>query len=150
MVRKIKGFSLIEALIVVAIIAVLLAIAVPPLTKWRMAYNIESDMKKIQSTLQEARSKAFTEKIELSVDVSSNTICYRCQSTDSICVSKYGTGCIKTENLAYTYDSKTVNISKRGTFSNNTTIKYPTENPASFDCVVISNLRAKLEKCNGH
>ena len=63
MARKIKGFTLLELLIVIAMMAVLLAIAIPAFSKWVKKYNIESDTKKIYAFLQEARAKAFAEKI---------------------------------------------------------------------------------------
>ncbi|WP_457624702.1 prepilin-type N-terminal cleavage/methylation domain-containing protein [Persephonella sp.] len=148
--RKIKGLTVVELVVAVVILAIILAIAIPPFMGWLRKYNIEKDMKTIQATLQEARMRAFSEKIDLTVTVSGNQICYKCSTDDSNCISKYGTDCLKTVDLSYNYPSVNIEISKRGVFSTANTIGYTSENSASYDCVKISNLRAVLEKCNGH
>lgn len=149
MVRKIKGFTLLELLIVIAMMAVLLAIAIPAFSKWIKKYNIESDTKKIYALLQEARAKAFAEKIKLDAVISGNQICIKCDSNDNSCTSLYGNGNIKCAKLKYSFSGNTVNISKRGTMSGGP-IYYNGSNDAQYDCVRVSDIRVKLEKCNGN
>ncbi len=111
----------------------------PAFSKWRLSYNIESDMRKIKAILQEGRMQAFTKKIDLYVVLSRTTI--------SLCKDNAGTDCIKTTKLNYTYGNYTVGISKRGIFTNQLTISYPSSNPSSKDCIIVSRLRVELEKC---
>ena len=149
-IKSNKGFTLIEVLIVVAILAIVLAIAIPSILGWIRKYNIESDTKKIYAFLQDARAKAFAEKIKLKVNLSGNQLCIQCDTSDTTCTSTYGTGNIECVGLKYNFSSSSsdIKVSKRGTFSGGS-IYYPSSNSAQYDCVVISDIRIKLEKCNG-
>lgn len=147
--RKIKGITLIELLFVIAIIAVILAIAVPTFSKWVIKYRVESDMRTIQSLLQEARLKAFSEKINLSFEINGSSACYKCDPDDTVCTNRYGGNCIKTSDLNYNYGNININITNRGVFSNQITIRYTETNDVSIDCVSVSNLRVKVGKYNG-
>jgi len=147
--RKVKGITLIELLIAITIMAIILSLAVPSFIRWKQRYSIESDMRTLQSLLQEARIKAFSEKFSFDVIINGDTICYKCDTNDSECVSKYGTNCIKTSSLNYRYGTAVISISNRGIFTTQTTIYYPGSNTSAIDCIVISNLRVKVGKYNG-
>ena len=147
--RKIKGFTLIELLVVIVVIAIIASIAIPDFLNWIKKYEIESDTKRIYAFLQEARAKAFAEKIKLDIILSGNKICMKCDSEDNDCKSLYATDNIKCIQLKYSFSGNTVNVSKRGTFYGGP-IYYSLSNDASYDCVRVSDIRAKVEKCNGN
>ncbi len=146
-----KGFSVIELIIVIGIMAIIATMAIPEFTKWKTKYSIESDVKKIATFIQQARLKAFTEKIELDV-VSSGSgkkICFKCDSGDNDCKTKYGTGnisCIELENV-FTFSN--FSISKRGTL-NNRTISYAGEyiGDINYDCIALKSIRVRIGKLN--
>lgn len=146
--RKIKGFTLVELIVTIAIMAVVLAIFIPKLSKWVKQYNIEGDTKKIYAFLQDARAKAFTEKIKLDVTVNGKEVCMKCDPNDDGCKSSYGTDNIKCIELNFSFNGSAVNITKRGTFSGGP-IYYPSPNDAKYDCITVSDIRVKMEKCNG-
>ncbi|HSE40002.1 MAG TPA: GspH/FimT family pseudopilin [Acidobacteriota bacterium] len=58
--RSNKGFSLIETLIVIAIIGVLVAISVPALGRYFQEYRLNAAAREIKSSIQFARLKAVT------------------------------------------------------------------------------------------
>ena len=147
--RKIKGFSLIELLVAIAIMAIALSIGIPSILNWIAKYRLEGDTQKIYAFLQEARAKAFAEKIKLDITLNGNQLCMKCDTNDTTCTNSYGTGSIRCITLHNTFSGNSINISKRGTFSGGS-IYYPQENNAKYDCVIISDIRIKMEKCNGN
>jgi Tfp pilus assembly protein FimT len=129
--------------------AIILSIAIPAFIKWINRYKIESDTKTVYSFIQEAREKAFAEKIKLDVELNGKSICYKCDSSDNNCTSAYGTGYIKCTNLNFALSGNPVNISTRGTLQGGP-IYYNGQNDAQYDCVRVSDIRVKMEKCNGN
>ncbi len=59
-----RGFSLIEVVVVVAIIGILLAIALPPFVSWRKTLSYRQTARGIQSMLNEAKSLAITRNLQ--------------------------------------------------------------------------------------
>jgi len=147
MVRKIKGFTFIELVVVIAIIAILLAIVVPNYSKWREKYYLEQDVRNLASFINMARKKAFTEKINLNIDINGKTACIICNPADTYCNSQYS-GNIKCIDFKNDIGSYSVSISTRGTL-NNITI-FPTKLiDGAFACLKISTFRVKLGVING-
>ena len=148
MINK-NGFSIIELIVVVGIMAIIATMAIPEFTKWKTKYSIESDVKSIASFLQEARLKAFTEKIELDVVSDNGKICFKCDTGDTDCTSTYGNGNISCLELENSFTFSNFGITKRGTLANRT-IKYAGEysGDINYDCVAIKNIRVKIGKLN--
>jgi len=57
-----NGFTLIELMVVIAIVAILLGMGIASYNNWKKKYDIENDTKRIFSALTEARIKTFSEK----------------------------------------------------------------------------------------
>ncbi len=130
------GISLIEVLITMAIIVILASVAIPNFGNWMKARKIEKETNRIYGFLQELRVKAFTKKQDFTLSLSNSSLC--AQSGNS-------TYCIDL-TLPFTMNG-TISITKRGTFGNGR-IYYPGANPAKYDCVILSGLRARMDKCN--
>lgn len=143
-----KGFSLIEVLVVASIITIVLGFATIQFSKWVKKYSIESDVKDIYAFLQRIRQKAFSEKMDFVISVNNKSICYSCNSSDTGCINRYGEANIECLDLSNSFNSVSINVYRRGTFSNGT-IRYASVNEAKYDCVIVSLLRARLGKCNG-
>jgi prepilin-type N-terminal cleavage/methylation domain-containing protein len=68
MIRKNSGFTLLEALVVMAIGAILVAIALPAVGKWRQQVVFKEASRNAAAVLREARSLAIAENREHRVD----------------------------------------------------------------------------------
>ncbi|GAB6071801.1 prepilin-type N-terminal cleavage/methylation domain-containing protein [Venenivibrio stagnispumantis] len=151
--RKINGFSLIELLVVIAIMTIILSIGIPNFFRWIETYRIESDTKNIYAFIQQARMKAFTEKIKLDIVLENsntpNRLCLKCDSSDDDCKNEYGTNYIQCIDLKRPFNGNQVNISKRGTL-NGGPVYFSSQNDSEYDCVRVSDIRVKMEKCNGN
>ncbi|NPA51509.1 MAG: prepilin-type N-terminal cleavage/methylation domain-containing protein [Aquificae bacterium] len=147
MVRKVKGFTLIEIVLVLAILAIIFAIAIPTFSTWRAKYYLEKDVRNLASFINMARNKAFTEKINLVLTINGNEACLSCKSTDAYCNSLY-TGNIQCITFNYDMGSYTISISSRGTLTNTTIFPLNTITGA-FGCIKLSTFRAKIGVING-
>lgn len=136
-----KGVTLIEMLVVILILAILFAFAVPQYHKWQRQYSIESDTKEIYGIVQKERTKAFTQKI--TVDITFNgkkvTINENGSQTDSL-------------NLHNRFLGGPITIDTRGTLSGSS-VYYDSSSAVGlnpqYDCVVVNDIRVKLGEWNG-
>ncbi len=66
-IRKNSGFTLVEALIVIALIAVVSALAAPSIIKWRRAARLRGAVENLKGDLELAKLKAIQESGTVSV-----------------------------------------------------------------------------------
>jgi prepilin-type N-terminal cleavage/methylation domain-containing protein len=66
--RKNTGFSLLELMVVIAIIAILSTIAIPSYLQWLPKHRVGSAARDVKSTLEFARSNAIKRNTEVRVD----------------------------------------------------------------------------------
>ena len=71
--HKNSGFTLIEVLTVIAIIAIVLGIVIPNVLGWLPRYRLSSGAEEIQSTLQLARLGAVKQNMNATVTFSTTT-----------------------------------------------------------------------------
>lgn len=62
-----RGFTLLEAVITIAILGIVLAIAIPTFNKYIKSFQITSQFNQIESDLDFAKTYAFTRKVQVNV-----------------------------------------------------------------------------------
>ena len=75
-----EGFTLIGLIVVLGVLALLSGIAVPAYNRWNKKASIENDTRQIYRLLNEARSKAFTEKCACGVTWNGSKLELRCDT----------------------------------------------------------------------
>ncbi|PMP68467.1 type IV fimbrial biogenesis protein FimT [Desulfurella multipotens] len=73
MVGEVKAFTLLEVIVTIAILAIVLAIAIPNFNKYMKSFEITSQFNQIESDLDWSKTYAFTRKVQVSVVFSANS-----------------------------------------------------------------------------
>ena len=149
MVRKIRGFTIVELIIVIIIFLILLAVVYKPIVQKIQAHKVEGEIKKVYGLLQEGRIQAFSKKKELRFTLSSSgdssTVCLYDVSSSSN---------LKCVNLSAPFAIKSgayyITITDRGVFSRGDTIYYTgnIKTPA-VNCLKISLTRVRMGVWDG-
>lgn len=77
MVRKIGAFTLLEVVITIAILAIVLAIAIPNFKQYMKSFEITSQFNRIEADLNYAKTYAFTRKVTVNVQFLQNSYTIR-------------------------------------------------------------------------
>jgi len=143
-----KGITLIELLVAIAIMAILLAIALPAYNTWREKNSIENDVHKMYGLISEMRTKAFTEKLYVNFSFgASNKVLTASYSNDNGSVS--GSTTLNLQNKFEFVGNDNVSIDSRGTYSGSS-IKPVTESTiAPVDCISVNDTRIAIGKWSG-
>ncbi len=72
-IRRSSGFTLLEIMIVVAIVGVMALIAIPGITRYQAVESAKSGASTVASALREARSRAMKEGVQYLVFVNPDT-----------------------------------------------------------------------------
>jgi prepilin-type N-terminal cleavage/methylation domain-containing protein len=72
-----KGFTLIELIVVIALLGIMLALATPSFVDWRNNLNYRQTARQITSLLREAKSRTITENVSHSVVVDPSNRSYQ-------------------------------------------------------------------------
>jgi prepilin-type N-terminal cleavage/methylation domain-containing protein len=140
--RDSKGFTLVELMIVVAIIGVIAAMATSKFTGISDAASISEDMHNLSAFLKGKRLDAFTmkEEIDISINAGGNVLSATVDPTGSATPA----GSITLNNVI-TPVSTTYAINSRGLFSTTGTIRLAsTDNYSAYSCIAISSARVRL------
>lgn len=146
------GFTLLELLVVVAIVVTVLAIATLSFMRMNQKYRVESSVKEIYSTLMQARSDAALTNIPSRVSVSAQNIAVLRDRNEDGDTADQG------ENISRSYAPFTltgigdINFNRRGFASANPTIRvtnYSNNVDPAMDCIVVSATRINMGKWNG-
>lgn len=148
-----KGFSLVELIIVIAIIGIASGIATLNFNQWKKKTSVEKETRELYSDLNEARLQSiYTKKRHSIAFLTANS--YALKQYSSLNEATAG-GTIRqtktTQNTmtqkdgtALTLDSVFFNI--RGFTSDNKTIRFNPSDVAAFDCIIVSASRTNLGK----
>ncbi len=74
--NKEGGFTLIEVMVVVAVMAILIAVALPPFVNWRNSLGYRQTARGMTAILREARSRAITRNLQQMVVFKPNSSSY--------------------------------------------------------------------------
>ena len=147
-----SGFSLVELLIVIAIIGIGLAVATLNFNQWIKKTNIEKQTRELFGDLNEARLKSIYTKKRHSIVLNPSNYVFKEYSSEN--ENKANGKVLFSKNTAYQMTTKTgtaldgniVEFDIRGflVVGNNTIMVNPVSSGAAFDCVIISDSRTNL------
>lgn len=141
-----SGFSLIELLVIIAVMGTLLAIGTLQFNQYTQKANIEGQVRTMYADLMKARSEALLQKRNRSFTVTGTQF--------KIYPSSDGSGTPVKEttfNYAAAFDNtNTISFNSRGMASGTKTICVePAGNPAFIDSIIITETMFRLGKWNG-
>jgi type IV fimbrial biogenesis protein FimT len=73
MVRKVRAFTLLEVVVTIAILAIVLAIALPNFKQYMKSFEITSQLNRIEADLDYSKTYAFTRKVTVNVSFAQNS-----------------------------------------------------------------------------
>ena len=148
---KNAGFTLVELLVVIGLIAIILAIATMNFNSWQKKAQIESQTRTLFASLNQARIDAMQHKLPRSIVLYPNMYTYRQYTSEN--EARAAGKVIQTQPVAYTLteisgpaDNITL-FDVRGYTDDTGTIQInPAGTSAAVDCVFVSTGRTNIGK----
>lgn len=158
--NAVSGFSLVELVVVIAIMGIVLSVATINFQSWQTKNRMEAQMREIFVDLNEARTNAFTQKMNHRITFQPNSYILKNYSTENEARSAGRTTISKNlqfgltkkngTNLANSIANTFVEFDSSGLTSNNfTVIMNPLSADVAINCMVIFETRINLGKING-
>jgi len=137
-----SGFTLVELMVVVAIIAFILSIATPNFSKLQLKNNIEGETRKLLSDLNQARSAALFAKTPASVAFSTGS--YVVTSNGSAAASSILHYPLKKSDNS-DLSGTTISFDTNGLTANTLTLMVsPSGSGAVVDCIVVDQVLSNM------
>lgn len=147
------GFTLVELMVVITIIAIVLSIAIMSFTQWNQKYTVESYTKEIYSTLMKARNDAANSNTQIRVTLAANQVSTH-HDTDGDAVVDAGEPTTTKPYPQFTiqFTASPVIFERRGITTNIQTIRITGYSPNAspgVDCIVVSQTRINMGRMTG-
>jgi prepilin-type N-terminal cleavage/methylation domain-containing protein len=145
---KSKGFSLLELLIVIAIMSIIFAIAGLSYNSWMKKYRLEGQVRELYVDLLNARVQAMQMNHVYWVDMAASSYAIKADANDNGVVDD---PVIRTKQFEYPLTSPVnVALNARGIVSPLATITFNTGGiNAAYDCITLSPTRIRMGKYYG-
>lgn len=157
-----SGFSLVELLLAIAIMAIMLSIATLEFNRWQVKSNIEKQTRELYSDLMEARATAMMTKTPYAVVFQPNSYMVKRyvdeNDSGSPALVLANGAVVSNRNVTYTFNKGTtgditdssVLFDTQGLTNNNfTVVVVPLKTHLEVNCITIFDTRINLGKING-
>lgn len=156
----ISGFTLIEVIIVIAIMGIVMSIATLNFRSWQVKNRVEGQTRELLADLNEARTNAYTQKKQYGIVFQPNSYVIKSYSTAALAASPLTSGTtVTTKNLKYGLTKKGASIVDTPVVFETSGITYnkftifvnqgSTDLSPAVNCIVISTTRVNIGKING-
>jgi len=153
-----KGFSLIELIIVMSLLAILASIVTINFNSWQRKYNIEAQVREMLSDFSDVRVRAIQTKTKQRVVLNPTSYSFTPYSTETALSARV----VFTKNLKYpiqqlttsgltAFNNTALEIDERGYTTNWMSIAVAAGmNEPSLNCLTVSWARVNMGRVNGN
>ena len=87
-----KGFTLLETMVTVGILAILLAIAIPGISTFLPSYRLKRAVQDLYSNMQSAKMEAVRTNSDFTIEFDAPHNLYKLNGTKNVSLNEYGSG----------------------------------------------------------
>ena len=152
------GFTLIELIVVIFLIATLMAVAGLNFSNWRTKYKVEAQVKEMAADINELRLMAMTSKKKHSITLNANSYVFRSYSSDDEPITSGTILTGGTHNVSYglksgattSFNNNRLEIDQQGLLvSSDDTIIYLDRSDVAFlNCLTLQTARTNVGSRN--